>query len=125
MTTPFSDRETGQAGRISPRHVFEATIRIRLERDGKKLSLPGWARNLSETGLGGFVAEPLTLGEIVILEIPLAKSAPGDEAIPAKVVRVLGTEFGFQFTALSPEQRRQIRAKLEEGPAIFYHEGRP
>ncbi|MFY9845583.1 MAG: PilZ domain-containing protein [Terriglobales bacterium] len=123
MTTPFSDRETGQAGRISPRHVFEATIRIRLERDGRKLSLPGWARNLSETGLGGFVAEPLTLGEIVVLEIPLAEST--HEAIPAKVVRVLGTEFGFQFTALSPEQRRQIRAKLEQGPAISYHDGRP
>jgi hypothetical protein len=41
--------------------------------------------------------------------------------IPAKVVRALGTEYGFQFTALSAEQRRQIRAALKERPAIPRH----
>jgi hypothetical protein len=41
--------------------------------------------------------------------------------IPAKVVRALGTEYGFQFTALSAEQRRQIRETLEERPAIPNH----
>jgi len=122
MATPFSDDVTGSADRISPRHVFEARIQIRLQRDNRKLSLQGWARDLSESGLGAFVAEGLTLDELVTLEIPLPDSAK--QVIPAKVVRALGTEYGFQFTALSAEQRRQIRATLEERPVVPYHGNR-
>ena len=123
MTLPFSDGVTGSASRISPRHVFEAKIRIRLERDGTQISLPAWARNLSETGLGGFVAEALMLGELVTLEIPLADSAK--QAIPARVVRVLGTEVGFQFTALSADQRRRVQTTLKGCAAIPYYGARP
>jgi hypothetical protein len=43
---------------------------------------------------------------------------PQRTVIPAKVVRALGTEYGFRFTALSAEQRRQIQATLKERPAI-------
>ena len=118
VKTPFSDDVTG-SGRILPRHVFEARIQIRLQRDTRKLSLQGWARNLSESGLGAFVAEALTLGELVTLEVPLLGSEK--HSIPAKVVRALGTEYGFQFTALSPEQRRQIQAALKGQPVIPYH----
>jgi hypothetical protein len=118
MTTSFSDDATGSANRISPRHMFETRIRIRLERDGKRLSLQGWVRNLSESGLGAFVAEALTLGESVTLEIPLPDS--DKQVIPAKVVRALGTEYGFQFTGLSAEQRTRIRATLKGQPAIPY-----
>jgi len=38
--------------------------------------------------------------------------------IPAKVVRALGTDYGFQFTALSAEQRTLIRAMLKGQPVI-------
>jgi hypothetical protein len=104
---------------MSPRHAFETRIRIRLQRNNQKLSLQGWARDLSESGLAAFVAEALILGEMVTLEIPL----PGSEkqVIPARVSRALGTEYGFQFTALSAEQRRHIRATLKGHPAIPYH----
>jgi len=80
-------------------------------------------RNLSESGLGAFVAEALTLGEAVTLEIPLPDS--DKQMIPAKVVRALGTEYGFQFTALSAEQRMQIRATLTGQPTIPYHSTGP
>ncbi len=123
MTIPFSDDATGSVDRISPWHAFETRIQIRLQRDSRKLSLQGWARNLSESGLAGFVAEALTLGELVTLEIPLPDS--GKQVIPAKVVRALGTEYGFQFTALSAEQRQQIRATLKERPTIPYHDAKP
>jgi hypothetical protein len=119
MTTPVSDDAMGSAGRISPRHVFETRIQILLQRDSTKLSLQGWVRNLSESGLGAFVAEALTLGESVTLEIPLPNC--DKQVIPAKVVRALGTEYGLQFTALSADQRRQIRATLKERPTIPYH----
>ncbi len=122
MTTFFSDDVTGSANRILPRHVFEIRILIR-QRDGKRLSLPCWVRNLSEGGLGAFVAEALTLDESVTLEIPLPTTAeiplPATKlVIPAKVVRVLGTDCGFQFTALSTEQRTIIRTLLKRQPAI-------
>ncbi|MGD0793110.1 MAG: PilZ domain-containing protein [Terriglobales bacterium] len=119
MATPFSDDVPGSADPISPRHVFETRIRIRLQRDSKKLSLQGWARDLSESGLRAFVAEALILGESATLEIPLSDS--GKQVIPAKVVRALGTEYEFQFTALSAEQRKQIRAALKGHPVIPYH----
>lgn len=96
--------------------MFEARIQIRLDRDGEKFSLPGWARDLSESGLSAFAAEALALGELVTLEIPLSDS--GQITIPSKVSRALGTEYGFQFTALSAEQRGLIRKALK-GHAII------
>jgi len=120
MTTPFSDEVPDSAGRISPRHVFETRVRIGVQRDSQSLTLQGWTRDLSEGGLDAFVAQVLALGEFVTLEIPLPGA--GQHVIPAKVVRALGTEYGFQFTALSAEQRMQIRATLKGRPAIPYHD---
>jgi hypothetical protein len=114
MTEHFPD-STGGSDQIAPRHAFEARTQIRLERDQRKLSLQGWVRDLSESGLRAFVAEPLLMGESVVLEVPLANDK---QVIPAKVVRVLGTEYGFQFVALSAEQRGQIQATLKGCPAI-------
>jgi len=121
MVIPLSKDVTGPPDRILPRHVLETRIRIRLERGNKKLSLLGWARDLSESGIGAFVAEALTLGEVVTLEVPLADSGP--QVIPAGVVRALGTEIGFQFTALSAEQRQQVQATLTGHPTIPFHDG--
>jgi len=69
--------------------------------------IEGWARDLSESGLGAFVGQALELGEIVTLDIPVA--AAESVAVEAEVVRCLGTEYGFQFITLSPTQRSQIR----------------
>jgi hypothetical protein len=118
MATPFSDDDAGSGDRMSPRHLFETRIRIRLQRDSQRLTVQGWSRDLSEGGLGAFVAQALVLGELVTLEIPLPDS--DKQVIPAKVARVLGTEYGFQFTALSAEQRTRIRATLKGHPAIPY-----
>jgi PilZ domain len=98
------------APEISPRHRFEARIDIRLQRGEQKTSLQGWARDLSESGLRAFVADPLEKGETVVLEIPLSGS--GKQVIPAKVARSLGTDYGFEFTALSAAQRSHIQATL-------------
>jgi hypothetical protein len=105
--------------KIAPRHLFEARIEILVQRDSTKLSLQGWARNLSESGLKAFVAEALVLGESVTLDIPLPDCDKLE--IPAKVVRALGTEYGFQFTALSADQRGLIRATLKERRTIPSH----
>lgn len=105
------------APEISPRHRFEARIDIRLQRGEHKLNLQGWARDLSETGLRAFVADPLEKGESVVFEIPLFDI--GKQVIPAKVVRSLGTDYGFEFTALSAEQRIHIQAALKHCPSLY------
>lgn len=102
--------------RIATRHVFEARILIRLTRNNQSLAVHGWVRDLSESGLAAFVAEHLVVGELISVVIQL--SASGKEIIPARVARQLGTQYGFQFTALNTEQRHSIRAKLKEQPAI-------
>jgi hypothetical protein len=106
--------------RIAIRYVFESRILIRLHRGSQSLAVSGWARDLSESGLGAFVAEGLAIGELVSLEIPLPTS--GKEVIPSTVTRQLGTQYGFQFTALSAEQRSSIRAALQGHPVIPFAE---
>lgn len=72
----------------------------------------GWTRDLSESGIGAFVAEELAPGEEVELEVPVA----GDVtlALRACVSRNLGTQYGLMFTALSSEQRRHIQTAVAE-----------
>lgn len=70
-----------------------------------------WARDLSESGLGGYVGETLSIGQEVVLRIPGGDGRSHDVA--AKVARQIGTQYGFQFTALSLDQRNRIRALLE------------
>ena len=105
--------------RIAVRHVFEARILIRFARGEQKFSAQGWARDLSESGLAAFVAERLELGEVVTLQLPLGEI--GKETIAAKVSRKLGTQSGFQFTALSAKQRRAIQTVLKVQKEIPYH----
>jgi len=104
--------------RILPRHHFEARIKIEILRGRKKFETEGWARDLSESGVGAFVGADLDVGELATLRIPLG---PGNElVIPARITRNLGTEYGFQFTALSQTQRAQIRHVLGASKAIPY-----
>jgi len=102
--------------RITPRYVFEARVRIRVQRASQNLTMEGWARDISETGISAFVAQGLIIGELVTLEIPLAASHW--HSIPAKVARCIGTQYGFQFTALSPGQRENIRFAVRDRPPI-------
>ncbi len=89
--------------RIAPRYSFELRIRIRLQHGDQTRVVGGWARDISETGVGAFVAEELEVGEHVILEIPLAKN-----------VKL----YGFTFTALSAEQRAHILSAVQGKVAI-------
>ena len=100
--------------RITPRYVFEARIRILVQRASQNLAMEGWARDISETGISAFVAQGLIVGELVTLEIPLASS--DWHSIPAQVARCLGTQYGFQFTALSPGQRENIQFEIRDHP---------
>src|SRR5713101_6089756 len=106
----FINNERGSEDRIAARYAFEARIRIYFERYDREFVTDGWARDLSESGLGAFVALQLTVDELVTLEIPLASSAK--LMLPAKVARCLGTQYGFRFTALSAAQRTLIQSAV-------------
>ena len=110
------DSSSPAAKRIVPRFEFEARFQIEVNRVGDPLLTEGWARDLSESGVGAFVAAPLLVGESVTLTIPLP--AGGELVIPAKVRRNLGTQYGFEFTALSAEQRNQIAGVLVASHAL-------
>ncbi len=100
-----------KTNRIATRYAFTRRVRIHVERFGRTVSMDGWARDMSESGIAVFVAQPLMPGETVVLEISLSKIYR--ESIPARIARTRGTEYGFQFTALSSEQRSRIRETLE------------
>ena len=104
--------------RIATRHIFEERILIRFSRGSQKFATQGWARDLSESGLGAFVAENLMIGELVTLQIPLGVS--GKEVVAAKVSRQVGTQYGFQFMALSAEQRIAIQAVVKGQKTVPY-----
>lgn len=107
-------------GRIATRFVFETRIRLLLPRNGCPAQALGWTRDLSESGVCAFVADPLIVDEEAVLEIQLGVDS-GWQTIPARVVRSRGTEYGFQFTALSPQQRSLIQAAVNGKEAIPYH----
>ena len=102
--------------RILVRHQFEARVKIEVIRDRETRSTDGWARDLSESGMGAFVGAELVVGELATLRIPLRNEI--ELVIPAKVTRNLGTEYGFQFTALSRKQRDQINRVLAENKIV-------
>ena len=96
--------------RIASRYTFETRIKIRLKRSSGELMVGGWARDISESGIGAFVAEELVPEEQIELEVPFADGIT--LTLPARVSRNLGTQYGLMFTALSLEQRRHIQAAM-------------
>jgi len=103
--------------RITPRYVFEARVRITVQRDSQAMVVDGWARDMSEGGMSAFVAHSLSLGEELTLEIPVGTARW--LRIPAKVAGCRGTQYGFQFTALSPDQRTQILSAVNRQPEVI------
>lgn len=117
----LDDREANDAAgkRIAPRYQFESVIVIRFSRGVHNYSVRGWARDLSESELGALLAEQLVIGEHVTLSIVLTSTQK--EKIPAQVMRQVGTQYGFQFTALSFKQRMIIQsAFVGRAPCVAF-----
>ena len=108
---PGSPNLRADSTRIAHRYPFETRFKIRLLRASGEQIVGGWARDISESGIGAFVAEELIPEEQIELEVPF----PGGVTLkmPARVSRNLGTQYGLMFTGLSLEQRRQIQGAIE------------
>ena len=117
-----SSSSQGASPRICPRYVFEERIQIRLRRENHEVVVGGWTRDISESGIGAFVAEELVQGEQVEIEVPFGKHSKA--IFQARVSRTLGTQYGLVFTTMSPEQRGQIqmavagKAPLPSPPSV-------
>ena len=97
--------------RIALRYAFEGHVKIAVNRDGQTKTAGGWVRDIGEGGVCAFVAEELGTDDSVTLTIPLRDHA--DLVVSARVARRLGTQYGFQFLTLSPEQRALIQSAVE------------
>ena len=64
----------GLDNRIATRHVFESRIQVSVRRGADTVTAQGWTRDLSDSGLGAFVAENLEIGEVISLQIDVGSS---------------------------------------------------
>ncbi|MGA8492580.1 MAG: PilZ domain-containing protein [Terriglobales bacterium] len=96
--------------RRHPRYRFSAPITIR---SGDNLTMQGISIEISRSGMSAITADALTVNETVELE-PIATGK-----VLAKVRRVVGRVYGFEFLDLTDEQGRRITEICKSLP--LYH----
>ena len=93
--------------RKSPRFLHDARLKITLRSNPKK-QVFGRTRDISETGMGAVIADPLEAGERVILESPVDFSDT-PLVLHAVVCYRRGFHHGFELLAPEAEQAALIR----------------
>jgi hypothetical protein len=96
-----------QNRRKSPRFLLDARLKITL-RSNPKIQVFGRTRDISETGMGAVIADPLEAGERVILESPL-DFADKPLMLHAVVCYRRGFHHGFELLAPEEDQSAKIR----------------
>ena len=95
--------------------VFSATRSTFASRDGETISLWGRSSELGEDGIGGTVTAQLEPGEVVSMELSLPL-IPFPIKCRALVRYRDGLRHGFEFLALSSQQREAIRKLCQALP---------
>ena len=88
---------------------FRAEMKLEIFRPGADRALKGHVSDIGEGGVGGTIVGELAEGEDLTLEVsgsPLLRPVRA----PATVRHRISFRYGFQFTALSREQRTLITA---------------
>jgi c-di-GMP-binding flagellar brake protein YcgR len=99
------------------RHRLESRLLVTEARQGSTRAVQGRIRDLSEGGVGCFVAGDLEPGQIVVVEFPLPKGRQ-DLVLRARVLRHAASHYGFEFLQVSPTVLEEIREACEALPAI-------
>jgi hypothetical protein len=95
-----------------PRFPLDVRLSVQVLRQGEKFSVWGRSHELGQDGIGGTLTGEIEPGEVVSLEmaIPLA-------AAPLKMRAIVryrdGLRHGFEFLALSSEQRETLMRVCE------------
>jgi hypothetical protein len=93
--------------RKSPRFFLDARLKVTMMRIPKK-QVFGRTRDISETGLGAVIADPLESGERVMLEFPV-EFADRPLVVDAVVCYRRGFHHGFELLVPEAEQMETIR----------------
>ena len=109
----ISDSKPGKhSARRFPRYPVDIRLVVQIFRSGQTTSLWGRSNELGVDGVGGTMTGELEVGEVVSMElaIPLA-------AYPLKIralVRYrIGLRHGFEFLAVTEQQRDVLRRVVE------------
>ncbi len=104
--TPLEEAQR-QNRRRAQRYLFDARLKISMKFNPKRQAF-GRTRDISETGLGGVIAEPLEPDDRVILEFPV-QFQQEPLVLHAVVCFRRGFHHGFELLAPEPEQSAVIR----------------
>lgn len=91
-----------------PRHPADVRMNVQVFRPTGTVSLWGRSSELGEDGIGGTLTGEVQPGEVVSMElaIPLTSATM---KVRALVRYRTGLHHGFEFLAISPEQRELLR----------------
>ncbi len=110
-TVPNPNPPPGTSRRF-PRYALDIRLTVHVFRAGTNASLWGRSSELGEDGIGGTLTGELETGEVVSMELSLPLAA-----YPLKLRALVryrkGLHHGFEFLALSAEQRAAIRRVCE------------
>ena len=113
----MSDRVTdanfdSRTSRRFMRHPLDVYVTVLVFRSGENISLWGRSSELGEDGIGVTLTGELEPGEVVSMELALPMT-PFPIKFRALVRYRDGLRHGFEFLALSPAQRDEVRRVCE------------
>ncbi len=101
-----------ESARRFPRYAVDMRIAVQIFRSGETTSLWGRSNELGEDGVGGTLTGELEAGEVVSMELSLPLAAYPLK-LRALVRYRIGLRHGFEFLAISAEQRDVLRRVCE------------
>ena len=94
--------------RGADRRKINMHLKISTTVAGARKLIPGYARDISDSGLAAFIPAQLPLGHLVEIEFSLPRSS--QNVIARAVVRTVNKfHYGLEFIALEEAAREQLR----------------
>jgi hypothetical protein len=101
-----------EVARRLPRHETDNRVVLTVPKPNGPQMVRGRASNISEAGFGAVLAGELEVGTVVHAKLMLV-SLTGPLELEARVMNRHGFTHGFQFVAITPEQRRKVTRYLK------------
>lgn len=106
-STPERATKHDRRKRRCPRHRADFPLNVNYLHGDHYQTIEGHSRNLSEAGIGMLLAAELSIGDVAALSLCFPKLASPLE-LRAVVRYRHGYQYGFEFLALSDEQKQTL-----------------
>ncbi|HWR36062.1 MAG TPA: PilZ domain-containing protein [Clostridia bacterium] len=103
--------------RSNSRFAICVPVKVKVFRSGNPLHIVGTSIDLNETGMGAVLDQALLPGENITVAFRLPMSEEVFEA-RATVRRRSGSQYGFEFVSIDPQQQEAIRALCQMLPPL-------